>query len=84
MGVATLCSDAGKVTQELKLGVSGSTFLEDVGLRWFPSSLYDAGFAEPLDSSSPKSKYFGIAVRSNLSFDDTLVGLSWNCRLVRR
>ena len=39
IGVATLCSDAGKVNEELRLGVSGSTSLDNVGPYWFPSSL---------------------------------------------
>ena len=43
VGVATLCSDAGKVNEELRLGVSGSTSLDDVGPCWFPSSLDELG-----------------------------------------
>ena len=43
VGLATLCSDAGKVNEELRLGVSGCTSLDDVGLCWFPSSLDDFG-----------------------------------------
>ena len=43
VGVATLCSDAGKVNEELRLGVSGSTSLDDVGPCWFPSSLDGLG-----------------------------------------
>ena len=42
-GVATLCSDAGKVNEELRLGVSGSTSLDDVGPCWFPSSFDELG-----------------------------------------
>ena len=41
--VATLCSDAGKVNEELRLGVSGSTSLDDAGPCWFPSSLDELG-----------------------------------------
>ena len=41
--VATLCSDAGKVNEELRLGDSGSTSLDDVGPCWFPSSLDELG-----------------------------------------
>ena len=43
VGVATLCSDAGKVNEELRLGVSGSTSLDEVGPCWFPSSLDELG-----------------------------------------
>ena len=43
VGVATLCSDAGKVNEELRLSVSGSTSLDDVGPCWFPSSLDELG-----------------------------------------
>ena len=43
VGVATLCSDAGKVNEELRLGVSGCTSLDDVGPCWFPSSLDELG-----------------------------------------
>ena len=43
VGVTTLCSDAGKVNQELRLEVSGSTSLDDVGPCWFPSSLDEFG-----------------------------------------
>ena len=43
MGVPTLCLDASKVNEELRLGVSGSTSLVDVGLCWFPSSLDELG-----------------------------------------
>ena len=43
VGVATLCSDAGKVNEELRLGVSGSTSLDDVGPCWLPSSLDELG-----------------------------------------
>ena len=43
VGVATLCSDAGKVNEELRLGVSGCTSLDDVGPCWFPSSLDKLG-----------------------------------------
>ena len=43
VGIATLCSDAGKVNEELRLGVSGSTSLDDVGPCWFPSSLDELG-----------------------------------------
>ena len=39
VGVATLCSDAGTV----RLGVSGSTSLDDVGPCWFPSSSDELG-----------------------------------------
>ena len=41
--VATLCSDAGKVNEELRLSVSSSTSLDDVGPCWFPSSLDELG-----------------------------------------
>ena len=41
--VATLSSDAGKVNEELRLSVSGSTSLDDVGPFWFPSSLDELG-----------------------------------------
>ena len=37
--VATVCSDAAKVNEELRLGVSGSTSLDDVG----PSSSDELG-----------------------------------------
>ena len=43
VGVATLCSDAGKLNEELTLGVSGSTSLDDFGPCWFPSSLDELG-----------------------------------------
>ena len=43
MGVSALCSDAGKVNEGLRLGVSGSTSLDDVWPRWFPSSLDELG-----------------------------------------
>ena len=43
VGVATLCSDAGKVNEELRLGVSASTSLDDVEPCWFPSSLDELG-----------------------------------------
>ena len=43
VGVATLCSDNGKVNEELRLGVSGCTSLDDVGPCWFPSSLDELG-----------------------------------------
>ena len=43
VGVATLCSDAGKVNEELRLGVGGCTSLDDVGPCWFPSSLDELG-----------------------------------------
>ena len=43
MGVAALCSDAGKVNEELRLGVSGGTSLDEVGPCWFPSSLDELG-----------------------------------------
>ena len=43
VGVATLCSDAGKNNEELRLGVSGSTSLDAVGPCWFPSSLDELG-----------------------------------------
>ena len=43
VGVATLCSDAGKVNEKIRLGVSGSTSLDDVGPFWFPSSLDGLG-----------------------------------------
>ena len=43
VGVAKICSDAGKVNEELRLGVSGSTSLDDVGPCWFPSSLDELG-----------------------------------------
>ena len=43
MGVAALCSDAGKVNEELTLGVSGSTSLDDVGPYWFLISLDELG-----------------------------------------
>ena len=43
VGVATLCSDAGKVNEEFRLGVSGSTFLDDVEPCWFPSSFDELG-----------------------------------------
>ena len=43
VGVATLYSDAGKVNEELRLGVSGSASLDDVGPCWFPSSLDELG-----------------------------------------
>ena len=43
VGVATLCSNAGTVNEELRLGVSGSTSLDDVGPCWFPSSLDELG-----------------------------------------
>ena len=43
VGVATLCSDAGKVNEELRLGVSGGTSLDEVGPCWFPSSLDELG-----------------------------------------
>ena len=43
VGVATLCTDAGKVNEELRLGVSGGTSLDDVGPCWFPSSLDELG-----------------------------------------
>ena len=43
VGVATLCSDAGEVNEELRLGLSGSTSLDDVGPCWLPSSLDELG-----------------------------------------
>ena len=43
VGVATLCSDTGKLNEELRRGVSGSTSLDDVGPCWFPSSLDELG-----------------------------------------
>ena len=43
VGVAILCSDSGKVNEELRLGVSGGTSLDDVGACWFPSSLDELG-----------------------------------------
>ena len=43
VGVATLFSDAGKVNEELRLGVSGCTTLDDVGPCCFPSSLDELG-----------------------------------------
>ena len=36
VGVATLCSDTGKVNGELRLGVSGCTSLDDVGALLVP------------------------------------------------
>ena len=58
VGVATLCSDAGKVNEELRLGVSGSTSLDDVVsgpagslTRWMNSGLAE----EQLEVSSPNS-----------------------------
>ena len=58
VGVATLCSDAGKVNEELRLGVSGSTSLDDVVsgpagslARWMNSGLAE----EQLEVSSPNS-----------------------------
>ena len=48
VGVATLCSDAGRVNEELRLGVSGSTSLDDVGPCWFPSSLDDPSSLDEL------------------------------------
>ena len=41
--VATLCSDAGKVNEELRLVVSGGTSLDDVEPCWFPSSFDELG-----------------------------------------
>ena len=41
--VATLCSDAGNANEELRLGVSGGTSLDDVEPCWFPSSFYEPG-----------------------------------------
>ena len=43
VGVATLCSDAGKVNEELRLGAGGSTSLDDIGPCLFPSSLDELG-----------------------------------------
>ena len=43
MEVPALCSDAGKIIMELRLGVSSSTSLEDVWFCWFPSSLDECG-----------------------------------------
>ena len=41
--VAKIRSDAGKVSEELRLGVSGCTSPDDVGPCWFPSSLDELG-----------------------------------------
>ena len=43
VGIATLCSDAGKANEELRLGVSGSISLDDIGPCWFPISLDELG-----------------------------------------
>ena len=51
VGVATLCSDAGKVNEKLRLGVSGCTSLDDVGPCWFLSSLDELGPCEATTGS---------------------------------
>ena len=51
VGVAKICSDAGKVSEELRLGVSGCTSIDDVGPCWFPSSLDEVGPGGPTTGS---------------------------------
>ena len=75
VGVAKICSDAGKVNKELRLGVSSSTSLDNVGSCWFPSSLDELG---------PGGATTGSVVTELGLFGYTRVGLSWNCSSVRR